>query len=162
MKKFVFRLETVLDLTEHQKMEANELYVFHLNRQRQAEAELKALQDREAEIEADLIALTRESQFPLDKHTLYTAYLPVLKEKQELKAEEIVERTKETEMARQVLVKITKELKTLERLKEKEFAEYMSEYLRQEQKQLDDSAGVAYFRKTRSSDSMESENETSN
>ena len=162
MKKFKFRLETVLDLTERQKMEASELYAFHLNRQRQAEAELKLLEDKEAEIEAALIEMTYEPQFPLDKHTLYTSYLPVLKKKQEQKQQEIEERKQETELARQILVQISRELKTLEKLKEKDYEEYMSEYLRQEQKQLDDSAGVAYYRKTRTSDSVESEHETSN
>ena len=161
MKKFEFRLETVLDITERQKKEAGELYAMHLNRQRQAESELKVLQEKEREIEAALIDLTHEPPFPLDKHALYTAYLPVLKKKQENKIIEIEERTKETEMARQILVKISRELKTLEKLKAKDYEEYMIEYFREEQKQLDDSAGVAYIRKTRS-DSVESENGTTN
>jgi flagellar FliJ protein len=149
LKKFQFRLQAVLDITERQKTEAGELYALQVRRLRVAEDEMKRLEDEQIKIEQELKEFSSHPSFPLDRYTLYVAYLPVLKEKQERQREEVERRVQEAETARQVLAKISKELKTLEKLRDRELEDYNLEWQREEQKQVDDSAGVNFYQKTK-------------
>jgi flagellar export protein FliJ len=149
LKKFVFRLATVLNMTETQKAEASALYALQLRKLREAEAELARLREEKRQIETALKDFSSHPSFPLDKHALYVAYLPVLKEKITAQEAVVKERSREAEIARQLLAKIAQEVKTLEKLQEKELEAYMIELLHEEQKQLDDTAGVSFFQKTK-------------
>jgi flagellar export protein FliJ len=149
VKKFVFRLETVLDITRRQKNEAGSLYALQMRRLRAAEAELARLQAEEAGLEQALKEFSLRPQFPLEEHGLYTVYLPVVQEKKRIQADAVRRKAQEAESARQLLAKISQEVKTLEKLREKEVEAYTLDMLREEQKQLDDSAGVGFYQKNK-------------
>lgn len=145
MKAFEFRLQTKLDLTNRQEDMAKEEA-----RKKQADYDsefdlLNSMLDMMAQL-YDRLRKKRGHSLRVDEVIVLNNFMKVLKtniENQELavkRAEIALER------ARQELLEIMKERKTLEKLKENEYKEYLQEMLRLEQVVLDEVAITRYSR----------------
>lgn len=137
MNKFAFSLQSVLNLKE--KLESQEKIFFQtaMEELRKEQAELEALERRKSDYEERL----RESvQSRLDLLNVKSN-----KEAIEIIKEMILQQTgkvrraeRHAEVARLRLEEAMKERKTLEKLKEDAFAEYVKAYEKEEQKEIDE------------------------
>lgn len=146
MKPFVFKLQTSLDVKlKHEEMqkeklnEATQVYRNNLER-------LHRLKERLMEIQDILRGKQKETLDIIDIKN-YQDYIPVIDERIR-EQENITEVSrKEMEENRHRLVEIMRERKVLEKLKAKHYQEYMKEWLREEQKQIDEMATIRYMHK---------------
>ncbi len=146
MKPFVFRLQTALDIKlkeeDKQKVElkkATKIYKKNLKL-------LKNLRDRLIEIQ-DILRGKQIKKMDILEIKNCQDYIPVLHER--IKQQETVTESyrRDMEQIRSKLIGMMKERKILERLKTRHYQEYMKEYLRSEQNQIDELATTRYLHK---------------
>lgn len=146
MKAFEFRLQTKLDITSRQEDMAKEEV-----RKRQADY------DRELEVLTTMLNMLAElhdrlrakkgQSLRVDEVIVLTNFTKVLKNDIENQALAVRQAEMALERARQELLEIMKERKTLEKLKENEYQEYLQEMLRLEQGVLDELAITRHVRR---------------
>ncbi len=146
MKQFEFRLQTALDvklreeeLQKEELRESTSIYKHNLKI-------LHALRTRLTEIQ-DILRGKQTKKMDILEIKNCQDYIPILDER--IKQQEIVtERTRrEMERIRVKLIEIMKERKILEKLKARHYQEYIREFLREEQKQIDEIAAVGFIHK---------------
>ncbi|MGE5415973.1 MAG: flagellar export protein FliJ [Acidobacteriota bacterium] len=145
MKVFEFRLQTKLEITERQEDIAKaELFEKQMIYD-EALAQLNELCDSMEELNNTLRGKTGH-RLHIDDIIVLKQYQLVLKDR--IIEQEAVVAEAETimELARLALLEIVKERKTLTRLREREFKEYMREFMRVEQGEIDEVATTRYWR----------------
>lgn len=143
MKPFVFRLQTKLDIS---KREEEILRTRLREKEKEAEEiekELSDLQDDLSRIEDMARSFLKDSNIYFV--SLIRDYLPVLKENIINCQERLSQAQMELEKVRQELMNKRREVKTLEKLKEKEWEDYLHEINLEEQKFIDEVAGSRHF-----------------
>ncbi|MGE5397841.1 MAG: flagellar export protein FliJ [Chitinophagales bacterium] len=143
MKVFEFRLQTKLDLTCRQEDIAKaETYA----KQRVFDFECEVLDSlHSSQMELFNILRSQKGGFKIDELVLYKDFQKVLRDKIVQQKETVLRAEELLEEARMVLMEIMKERKTLERLREKEYQSYLEEFMRIEQKIIDEAAVSRYW-----------------
>ena len=139
MKKFSFRLQTLLRVREIHEEEAERLFRLALRALTVAVEELDALAAEARRINEDLAERRRE-RLDIEIQQLYDRYITRLREriKQQIGAVRLAER--EVESARLELMERMKDRKTIEELRLRDFDHYLLELRRFEQSVIDDLA----------------------
>lgn len=146
MKNFVFRLQTSLDL----KLKAEDMKKEELQKAtkvyKQNLKTLKGLQNRLVEIQ-DILRGKQVKKMDIVEIKNCQDFIPVLEERIKNQVEVTAASRIEMERVRNELVEIMKERKMLEKLRAKQYQEYMREYLREEQKEIDELATIGFMHK---------------
>jgi flagellar protein FliJ len=137
MKKFAFQLQSLYDvkltLEEQQK-----------NQLKQVEARLAKLNE-EMEVLQYSFAKTREEYrietetgIQAEKLSWYGGYFDLLNKSMTLQREKIAQAEAQREKCLETLLEIRKEVKSLEKLKDKQYEEYLKEVKNEEEKAIGD------------------------
>lgn len=153
MRRFSFRLETPLKLKlqeeERQKSAVaacQEAYQQNLVRLEELKQSLVELQAKLREAAALKGSLDQIKPLDLNQLSIMQGYIPVLLNKINLQQEQVALALSNLEEVRKGLIKIMKDRKILEKLREKALVQYQLELNREEQKNLDELATVNYLR----------------
>lgn len=147
MRRFQFRLETLLKVRQRQEDQA-QLKLF------QAQKTLRREQENLASIEAEAVRNRLEWQNALSQNKtiadfiMYSTYFEQLVRQQKQQEQVIVEAKKQQLEALFAFQEALKKRKIVERLKEKKRQQYIHESLIQEQKVLDEMGTMRYQRES--------------
>lgn len=148
MAKFVYRMQSILNIKEKMEEQAKQAFAAANHQLMIEEERLKRLQQRRIQYLAEGAVLRQQLLEPLKLQENVSA-LDYIKEaiiEQKIrvrKAEEDVERT------RQILQEYMIERKTHEQLKEAAFEEFKAELAKEESKEVDELVSYVYGQKTR-------------
>lgn len=148
MAKFVYRMQSILNIKEKMEEQAKQAFAAANHQLMIEEERLKRLQQRRIQYLAEGAVLRQQLLEPLKLQENVSA-LDYIKEaiiEQKIrvrKAEEAVER------AREVLQEYMIERKTHEQLKEAAFEEFKAELAKEESKEVDELVSYVYGQKTR-------------
>lgn len=147
MKKFVYPLQSVLNLKE--KLESQEMVLFQaaMEELRKEQEELLHLEQRKNGYEERLREAVCSRLDLLSVKTNKEA-IEILKEMIRQQTGRVRRAERHAEVARKRLEEAIKERKTLEKLKEDAFSEYKKAYEKEEQKEIDEL--VSFRHKTES------------
>jgi len=143
LKKFIYPLQSVLNLKE--KLESQEKVLFQA-----AMAELRKEQEALSELERrkdgyeERLRESVSSRLDLLSVKTNKEAIEILKELIHGQMGKVRKAERHAEVARMRLEDAMKERKTLEKLKEDTFAEYMKEYEKEEQKEIDELVSFRY------------------
>lgn len=143
MKKFSFRLEKNLNLARQIENEARIEHQSFL-RERDRLAEQLVILNQRLQL---LMHSIRNLEGDVQEIILYKDYISVTRTAIQEKEQELDHAEILLEKSRLNLVEKSRETKTLDKLKEREWDEYILENNRQEQKIIDEVAVNSYFRK---------------
>lgn len=146
MKPFVFRLQTKLDISRREEEIAKTKLQSKMGEKNEVEAEINYLKANLEKVE-DIARNMAQQTNKVYLISISREYIPVLKKKVEKCQERLENIEAELEKLRHDLAQKKREIKTLEKLKEKEWLEYMHEFNMEEQKFIDEIAGNSYFRR---------------
>lgn len=147
MQKFKFKLEKVLDYRHQEEDMLRQELAEIQERLRKAESKLNSLLNEKREIQIKL-KKKEKNNIDLQQAISYRDYLKVLKIRIKNQRETVNQVQHEANKCRQKLLDKRKECKTLSKLKEKEFTKYRREFLREEQKEIDEIATSNFNRRT--------------
>lgn len=147
MKKFIYPLQSVLNLKEKLESQEKALFQVAMEELRKEEDALVLLEQRKSGYEERLREAVCARLDLLSVKTNKEA-IEVLKELIRQQTGRVRRAERHAEVARKRLEDAIKERKTLEKLKEDAFAEYKKEYEREEQKEIDEL--VSFRHKTES------------
>jgi flagellar FliJ protein len=139
MRRFVFSLQKVLEY--RQRLEEQAIRAF-AEAQAQLMHEQAVLHKLLIEREECLRRSHRRQHLSVELLAVEQTYLSALEERIEQQRQRVAEAEKVLEEKRQALIEAQRERKTLERLREKQYEEWRQEWLRTEQKALDELANV--------------------
>lgn len=140
MHKFVFRLQTKLDISTRQEQLAKEQLALKLQERDKVIDKINANLTRLATYENSIRTL------PFKEGLIIKEYLPLIRAYiQELQME-LVQAEERIETARTILLECKKETKALTKLREKEWKRYLYEINLEEQKEIDEIAINNHFR----------------
>jgi len=139
MRRFVFSLQKVLEY--RQRLEEQAIRAF-AEAQAQLMHEQAVLHKLLIEREECLRRSNRRQHLSVELLAVEQTYLSALEERIEQQRQRVAEAEKVLEEKRQALIEAQRERKTLERLREKQYEEWRQEWLRTEQKALDELANV--------------------
>lgn len=147
MKKFIYPLQSVLNLKE--KLESQEKVLFQsaMSELRKEQEALEQLEQRKEDYEERL----RDSvSAKLNLTTVKTnkEAIEILQEMIHQQTGRVRRAERHAEVARKRLEEAMKDRKTLEKLKEDAFAEYKKEYEKEEQKEIDELVSFRYEKET--------------
>ncbi len=138
MKKFEFRLQTLLDL-RISKEHAIKAELAQLIAKQNAEIALQEdYKRRVTEYYARLSANMRQGTFSYSEALMCERFAYTAEKAIALSQKRVDQMQPEIEKVRQRLIQASKERKVVERLKEKKYEEYMYQYNREMGKELDD------------------------
>lgn len=148
MKKFAYRMESVLGIK--QKLEEQEKLRFSTaaQRLREEEAIYEAIQQKKEGYE-ERMRQAVNARLDLQKIQEYGEAVEVLKAKLKWQAEAVRRAQRELEEARLRLQAASIERKTQETLREHAFEAYLAELRVEEQKELDETTGYQYMMEKR-------------
>jgi flagellar export protein FliJ len=140
MKRFSFTLETVHNLRERARQEAEaELARASGAVMRAAEELAEARRKREQAMD-DYVQTFLDGRLSFPETTLRAGYLVVLAERIAEAERQLTERERECEAARQKLVTVTAAAEATAKLRDHQFARHRAALEREEQQQLDEIA----------------------
>jgi flagellar FliJ protein len=139
MRRFVFSLQKVLEY--RQRLEEQAIRAF-AEAQAQLMHEQAVLHKLLIEREECLRRSHRCQHLSVELLAVEQTYLSALEERIARQRQRVAEAEKVLEEKRQALIEAQRERKTLERLREKQYEEWRQEWLRTEQKALDELATV--------------------
>ncbi len=145
LKRFRFRLQKYLNL----KQQEESIRLINLARARQYyQKQEDTMRSVQKELENALVQMreARQGGLDLDLITMGERYLQVRKEEQARQAAVLEEARAQVLLRQQELVRAQKERKLLERLYERLWSAYYREFLREEQKNLDEVGLIRFFR----------------
>ena len=147
MKKFIYPLQSVLNLKE--KLESQEKILFQtaMAELRKEQSALEQLEHRKEGYEEQLRAAVCSRLDLLNVKTKKEA-IEVLKEMIFQQTGKVRKAERHAEVARIRLEEAIKERKTLEKLKEDAFSQYKKEYEAEEQKEIDELVSFRYESET--------------
>ena len=137
MKKFVFELQNLQDLKQKEEDYQKVLLGKSEERLRELNNRLEALNHERRNTAAALSEEVVRSTKALNL-SQYNDYLKKLDHLMEVQKEHIREENRKKSEILKKLAEIQKELKALEKLKEKKFEEYKKEEKKEEEKMMDD------------------------
>ncbi len=146
MKKFVFRLEPVLRIKkqiEDEKKRAVGVLMSEINSQQQ-----QALEINQAIIQQGNVLKGKLQNGEVDTGwiTYYQRYVTDMRGEIARKVQKVTDIQKDLQAARKALADAAKETKMLEKLKEKQYKEFLSHIDKLEKKELDEIGGQMYIR----------------
>lgn len=148
MKKFRFKLETLLKVTRMNKDKAQVELAKATKLLEEARDYLQVLLQEMAQGHKDYDELTGEGKvISLGRLMTFNSFFNWKREQIEAQQQRIIQCQAERQKRMQELVQVMNKLKSIEQLKEKQLKQYMAELLDEEQKQLDEIGGQLYFRK---------------
>jgi flagellar FliJ protein len=137
MRKFTFTLHALLHLRQSvEKQERNNLAVI-TRKMHQLEDERDAMLLRRDEASEVYKAKLQEG-IPVSDTKQFTDYFRMMKDLLEEQARKILEAQQELEDCRRRLVEVMREIRTLEKLREKQYTEYMQEVQSEEERMIGD------------------------
>ena len=147
MKKFRFKLETLLKVTRMNKEQAQVALALATREVEEARAQLSVYLQEMAQGHKDYAELTGAGKtISLGRLMTFNSFFNWKREQIESQQRVIMEKQAVRQKKMQELVAVMNKLKSIEQLKEKRLQQYMAEALQEEQKQLDEIGGQLYFR----------------
>ncbi|MCI7613627.1 MAG: flagellar export protein FliJ [Selenomonadaceae bacterium] len=147
MKKFRFKLETLLKVTRMNKEQAQVALALATREVEEARAQLSLYLQEMAQGHKDYAELTGAGKtISLGRLMTFNSFFNWKREQIESQQRVIMEKQAVRQKKMQELVAVMNKLKSIEQLKEKRLQQYMAEALQEEQKQLDEIGGQLYFR----------------
>lgn len=137
MKQFKFSLNTILDYREH--VEENEKHILSSMRivMNELMAELSELQEDYRQHTEEYVSSTGQGLFPHEIQTRLT-YLKSVEKKIEQKLYEIYKQEQRILRQTEVVIEASKEKKTIGRLKEKHYENYLQASMKEQEKLIDE------------------------
>ncbi|MDI6870350.1 MAG: flagellar export protein FliJ [Bacillota bacterium] len=148
MKRFVFSLQTVLELKRRREEALLEELAKRTRAAAAAEERLKELRAERRRAQGELRQLLR-GRLEVERVRSAQDYLAGLDERIERQRVEVRRRNEEVKACRQQVVAASQERKAFEKLRERQWEAYQKEYQRQEQVFLDEIATQEYARQER-------------
>ena len=147
MKKFRFKLETLLKVTRMNKEQAQVALAAATKEVESAREQLNIYLQEMAQGHRDYDELTGEGKtISLGRLMTFNSFFNWKREQIESQQRVIMEKQSLRQKRMQELVAVMNKLKSIEQLREKRLQQYMAEVLQEEQKQLDEIGGQLYFR----------------
>ena len=146
MKKFRFKLETLLKVTRMNKETAQVALATATKKLEEARSQLQTLLEEMAQGHKDYDELTSKGTITVGTLMTYNSFFNWKRTQIENQQQEIIKCQSERQQRVRELVAIVNKLKSIEQLKEKRLQQYMEELLQEEQKQLDEIGGQLYSR----------------
>ncbi len=147
MKKFRFKLETLLKVTRMNKEKAQVALAAATQELEVARAQLQQYLQDMAQGHRDYDELTGAGKtISLGRLMTFNSFFNWKREQIEAQQQVIMEKQSARQHRMRELVEIMHKLKSIEQLREKQLKQYMDELLQEEQKQLDEIGGQLYFR----------------
>lgn len=140
MQKFIFRLQTKLDISERQEQLAMEHLALKIQERDEVIEEINANLTKLATYENSIRKL------PFKESLIIKEYLPIIRSYIQQLQIELAKAEERVETARKVLLECKRETKTLTKLKENEWQRYLYEVNLEEQKEIDEIAINNHFR----------------
>lgn len=140
---FKYQFETILNLKiRMEDMKKSELKVA-LNKLDEEKAKLAKL-NQEKEDECNLIKEKQKGKFTVDDLKLFNNYIRALDKKIDYQKAIVEKEEKKVNKIREELIKVSKEKRMFEKLREKKLEEYMQEYYIKEQQVVDNIVNFKY------------------
>lgn len=147
MKKFRFKLDTLLKVTRMNKEQAQVALALAVREQEEAREQLQEYLREMAQGQQDYAELTGEGKtISLGRLTTFNSFFNWKREQIEAQMRLLLAKQTVRQQKLQELVAVMNKLKSIEQLREKRLRQYMAELLQEEQKQLDEIGGQLYFR----------------
>ncbi len=147
MKKFRFKLETLLKVTRMNKEKAQVALAAATQELEEARAQLQQYLQDMTRGHRDYDELTGAGKtISLGRLMTFNSFFNWKREQIEAQQRVIMEKQSVRQQRMRELVEIMHQLKSIEQLREKQLRQYMDELLQEEQKQLDEIGGQLYFR----------------
>ena len=146
MKKFRFKLETLLKVTRMNKETAQVALATATKKLEEARSQLQTLLEEMAQGHKDYDELTSKGTITVGTLMTYNSFFNWKRTQIENQQQEIIKCQSERQQRVRELVASVNKRKSIEQLKEKRLQQYMEELLQEEQKQLDEIGGQLYFR----------------
>ncbi|MDD3115578.1 MAG: flagellar export protein FliJ [Anaerovibrio sp.] len=147
MKKFRFKLDTLLKVTRMNKEQAQVALALAVREQEEAREQLQEYLREMAQGQQDYAELTGEGKtISLGRLTTFNSFFNWKREQIEAQMRLLLAKQTARQQKLQELVAVMNKLKSIEQLREKRLRQYMAELLQEEQKQLDEIGGQLYFR----------------
>lgn len=147
MKKFRFKLETLLKVTKMNKEQAQVALAAATKELEEARAQLNGYLQEMAQGHKDYAELTGPGKaISLGRLMTFNSFFNWKREQIENQQRVIMEKQSVRQKRMHELVAVMNKLKSIEQLREKRLQQYMAEFLHEEQKQLDEIGGQLYFR----------------
>ena len=148
MKKFRFKLETLLGVTRRKKEDAERLFAEATRKLEEERARLVDLLQEMQRVQAEYTEQTREGKrISVGRLMTYTSYVNWKREQIEAQQQAIMQAQAERQKRLKELLQLMSKLKSIEQLKEKRWQQYKEEVLFEESKQLDEIGLQLYMRK---------------
>ena len=148
MKKFRFKLETLLGVTRRKKEDAERLFAEATRKLEEERARLVDLLQEMQRVQAEYTEQTREGKrISVGRLMTYTSYVNWKREQIEAQQQAIMQAQAERQKRLKELLELMSKLKSIEQLKEKRWQQYKEEALFEESKQLDEIGLQLYMRK---------------
>jgi len=147
LKKFRFKLDTLLKVTRMNKEQAQVALALAVREQEEAREQLQEYLREMAQGQQDYAELTGEGKtISLGRLTTFNSFFNWKREQIEAQMRLLLAKQTARQQKLQELVAVMNKLKSIEQLREKRLRQYMAELLQEEQKQLDEIGGQLYFR----------------
>ena len=139
MKKFRFKLETLLSVTRRKKEDAERLFAEATRRLEEERARLTELLQEMQRVQAEYAEQTKEGKrISVGRLMTYTSYVNWKRQQIEAQQQTIMQAQAERQKRLKELLELMSKLKSIEQLKEKRLQQYKDEVLFEENKQLDE------------------------
>ena len=148
MKKFRFKLATLLGVTRRKKEDAERLFAEATRKLEEERARLVDLLQEMQRVQAEYTEQTKEGKrISVGRLMTYTSYVNWKREQIEAQQQAIMQAQAERQKRLKELLELMSKLKSIEQLKEKRWQQYKEEVLFEESKQLDEIGLQLYMRK---------------
>ena len=147
MKKFRFKLETLLDVTRRKKEDAERLFAEATRKLEEERARLAIFLQEMQKVQAEYAEQTSEGKrISVGKVMTFTDFVNWKREQIERQQHIILEAQNERQKRLKELLALMSKLKSIEQLKEKRLEQYKEELLLEESKMLDEIGLQLYMR----------------
>ena len=148
MKKFRFKLETLLGVTRRKKEDAERLFAEATRKLEEERARLVELLQEMQRVQAEYAEQTKEGKrISVGRLMTYTSYVNWKRQQIEAQQQAIIQAQAERQKRLKELLELMSKLKSIEQLKEKRLQQYKDELLFEESKMLDEIGLQLYMRK---------------
>lgn len=148
MKKFRFRLDTLLKVRQRQKEQAELEYAAAANRLISAESLLEQIKQQLSDSMASF-QISRDKLISIELLKTYHSYFDKIRKDIVEQKEQVRQKKFERQEKLTLLHAAMNKLKIIENLRTKRFEEFRAELLREEQQQLDELGMQLYVRQVR-------------
>lgn len=146
MKPFKFRLQTKLDISCREEEQLREELQIRILLRDKLQKELDEIKSRLNEIESAIKEMMVQG-FKMEQFLILNNYLPIIGNMLADKEAGLFQAEKAITETRNILIDKIKERKTLQKLRDKEWSNYLLELNKEEQKTIDELAINSHFRK---------------